>query len=248
MGLTISSYNANTINSLFSSMNGRNSNTVGFDYSMLSEYNSIKSGNYHKLLKNYYSDNTNVKAKAFNEDKKKTVDDMAKQKTEASNLYESASKLLNRGKDSLFNEIEIKDEDGKVTKDYDRDAIYKAAKAFVDDYNSTVDVAKESDVTGVVTATAGMTGLAAANSKNLASIGITIDNENKLSINEDTFKKADMNMVKTLFNSQGSFAGQIASKASMINSSIVAASSMGGYTNSGSLSTVGLMNTYNAFI
>ena len=57
-----------------------------------------------------------------------------------------------------------------------------------------------------------------------------------------------MNMVKTLFNSQGSFAGQIASKASMINSSIVAASSMGGYTNSGALSTVGLMNTYNAFI
>ncbi|MCR5144278.1 MAG: flagellar filament capping protein FliD [Lachnospiraceae bacterium] len=249
MGLTISGYDLNSISTLFSSFNkGSSNNTIGFDYSMLSEYNSIKSGTYYKLAKKYYADDTNPATKAWNDSKVNTVDELSRQKTQATELYDSANVLLDRGEKSLFNKVEVEDEEGNITSDYDRDKIYKAVKDFVDDYNDTVDIAEDSDVTGVLTATSGMTNLAAVNSKSLADIGITIGNDSKLSVDEDAFKKADMNQVKSLLNERGGFAYQVSAKASMINSALVSAATFGGYTNSGSLSMTGLMNSYNDYI
>lgn len=249
MGLTISGYDSNSISTLFSSLNkGSSNNTIGFDYSMLSEYNSIKSGTYYKLAKKYYADDTNPATKAWNDSKVNTVDELSRQKTQATELYDSANVLLDSGEKSLFNKVEVEDEEGNITSDYDREKIYKAVKDFVDDYNDTVDIAEDSDVTGVLTATSGMTNLAAVNSKSLADIGITIGNDSKLSVDEDAFKKADMNQVKSLLNERGGFAYQVSAKASMINSALVSAATFGGYTNSGSLSMTGLMNSYNDYI
>ena len=55
----------------------------------------------------------------------------------------------------------------------------------------------------------------------LKSVGITIGSDNKLKVDEDTFKKADMTSVKSLFKGQGSFATSTSGKAASIYSSAV---------------------------
>ena len=53
------------------------------------------------------------------------------------------------GTKSLFKTTETKGEDGKVTKTYDTDKIYKAVSRFVKDYNDLIDTTNKSSVSGV---------------------------------------------------------------------------------------------------
>jgi hypothetical protein len=77
---------------------------------------------------------------------------------------------------------------------------------------------------------------------------VTIGTDGKLSVDEETFKKADMTVAKSLFNSTGSYAYQIGTKASMINSAVVTQSSGSAYTSTGALSTSSLINSYNSYV
>ncbi len=62
-----------------------------------------------------------------------------------------------------------------------------------------------------------MKSLTDINSKSLAKVGITVDSKSgKLSVDEDTFKKADSTKVDALFKGNGSYAYAVASKASML--------------------------------
>ena len=58
MALTVSSFNSNSVNTLFSSMNAGNNknNSFGSLTSSLSDYNLIRSGSYFKLMKSYFAD------------------------------------------------------------------------------------------------------------------------------------------------------------------------------------------------
>jgi len=76
----------------------------------------------------------------------------------------------------------------------------------------------------------------ASNGELLADVGIRIGADNKLSIDEETFKNADMNKVKTLFNGSSSLGGKIQSAASNIYMNVN--NSLGNrnfYTSTGSL-------------
>ena len=53
--------------------------------------------------------------------------------------------------------------------------------------------------------------------KALDEIGITINTDNTLSIDKDTFMKADMEKVKGLFSGSGSYGYSVSAKASMID-------------------------------
>ena len=53
-----------------------------------------------------------------------------------------------KGKNSIWNEVESTDEEGNVTKDYDKDQIYNAIKGFADAYNELVDSGQKSGSTG----------------------------------------------------------------------------------------------------
>ena len=52
-----------------------------------------------------------------------------------------------------------------------------------------------------------------ANSVLLSKSGISIGKDNKLSLDEDTLKKTDVNVLKTLFTGVGSLSDTISSKA-----------------------------------
>ena len=89
--------------------------------------------------------------------------------------------------------------------DYDKDAIYKAVKSFVKDYNKLVDETEDSDTRSILQARKTMINQTKANKTALAAVGITIDSDNNLSIDEEKFKNADMAKVKDLFQGVNSF-------------------------------------------
>ncbi len=125
---------------------------------------------------------------------------------EAKELAVSANKLTNTGRGNIFANIES----------YDKDAAYKAVSDFVADYNETLDKlgsTYDSTVRNTGDSMKRMTGIM---KNSLEKAGITIGSDNRLSLNEETFKNADFNKVKSLFNGGSSYAGIVSTSASRI--------------------------------
>ena len=213
----ISSYDSNSISTLFSGLSsGRtqsSSDLLGINYT---DYASIRGGGYYKLMKNYYAESKSTSPSSTATSKDSTAS-LARIEDGAEALKDSADKLLEKGKDSIFNKVETTNKDGSTTNSYDTDKIYKAVSDFVDQYNSMIDTAGKSNVKSILNAESTMVSMTNKNSALLDSAGISIGSDNKLTINKDEFKKADMSTVKSMFNSTGSYAYQVSAQASMIN-------------------------------
>ena len=215
---------------IFSSMMG----TSGTDNSnafSLTDYMSIKSGSYGKLLKAYYKKQDADNAEGTEAEKKQ----LSLLKTKADNLKNSMLDLMD---EDLFEKKEIKTKDEKTgeetTKvDYDWDAITKAVNSFVDSYNAIVSATGESENKKVLRNATWLTQMTETNSKLLAKVGITIGDDNKLKVDEDALKEANINTLKVLFQGAGSYADRVVQKASQIGSAAVQGTSVGGstYTN-----------------
>lgn len=206
---------------LFSSLSTKSSsNSMSLDF--LSDYASIKNGSYGKLLNAYYAkDRTGTSASSSTSTAADSASVLSKVESDAEALKKSADSLITKGTKSLFKEIDITttDESGvsKTSKGYDKDAIYKAVASFVSDYNSLIDSTGKSNTTSITSRTASMENMTNSNKNILSKMGITIGSDNKLSIDEKTFKSADMTSVKSLFNGTGSYAYQVSAQASMID-------------------------------
>ena len=240
---------------LFSNLNNNNNSSSGiFDMSFLSDYNSIKSGSYGKLVKAYYkkleseeSSSTKDKDKTENKDKVSTslAEDSSKTltavKSATSSLSELASDFAKKGDEKLLamKEVTTKNEDGTsvTTKEYDMDAIYKSISNFVDKYNDVIESSKESDASGIKKATTNMTNITDLYANSLKKLGITINADKSLSIDEKTFKAADIADIKDTFTGSSSFSKSISSQASFINDAATREGAKANtYTNSGSYS------------
>lgn len=81
-------------------------------------------------------------------------------------------------------------------------------KSFIDDYNDVVKEAGESNTKDVLRNASWMTGMTDKTSHLLSKIGITIGKGNKLELDEDELKKADISSLKTVFTGYNSFAGK----------------------------------------
>ena len=102
---------------------------------------------------------------------------------------------------------------------YDTDKIYKAVKSFADDYNSMLDTAGKSSTNRISRSVSSMKNETSYNEKPLKEIGITVDEKTgRLSVDETTFKGADTEKIKNLFNGTGSYAYSVATKAAMTES------------------------------
>lgn len=208
---------ANDINTLFSSLGNTNNNSVSSDLLGISytDYASIRNGSYGKLLNSYYQkelDNSGSSGVGTTDSKQM----LTSINSAASDLKDSAAKLLSKGKDSLF--TTKKDEKGNSYVDYDTDKVYKAVKDFVDNYNSLLDAAADTDTTSILRSAVSLVSYTKANKNALAEVGITVGADNKLSIDKDKFEEASKARVQSLFQSNGGYAYQINSKASMISS------------------------------
>lgn len=234
---------------LFQSLSGGNSNL-----NFLSDYMSIKNGSYGKLMKAYYAKDGASKEVSSIADSKKnsssksisTAKDSAQTlssiESAADGLKDSADKLLTKGSKSVFNKVDVesKDEYGfaKTTKEYDTNAIYSAVSDFVSDYNKLVKEAGSAESSSIGSKLQTMTGLSKANENMLSKVGITINSDNTLSIDEEAFKKADMGTVKSLFNENGSYGYRVSAQASLIDyTAQKEASKANTYNSSGSYSS-----------
>lgn len=236
---------------LFSSLNGSSSgSSVNSMSSFLLDYASIKNGSYGKLMKAYYSETgnstVNKLASSTNKNTLSQTDKTAltKVQTTTDALKESADILLENGSKSVFaqKDITTTDENGAetTTKGYDVDAIYKAVNDFVTNYNSVINAVNDSENETLVNKATSLANSTYINSNLLSKIGITMNEDSTLSIDKDTFKSADMNTVKTLFNGNGSYGYRASAQASLINFAADRAASQNSiYTVSGTLN-----NTY----
>ena len=183
----------------------------------LGDYAAIKNGSYKKLLKAYYAKQDVEKSAVSGDSMKKS----ALMKSSADALKKSANALNN---EALWEKKE----------DYDWDAIKKAVKSFVDDYNSVVKLAGNSDSKDVLRNAVWMTGMTEANDNLLSKAGITVGKGNQMELNEDVLKKADIRTLKTLFTGHNSLADKIYAKANSISNA--AARISGTYKSNGTYS------------
>ena len=144
-------------------------------------------------------------------------------------------------KDSLWEKKQIKAKDEKTgeetTKDdYDWDSITKAVKSFAYNYNKTIESAGNSSTKDVLRNAAWMTKTTKSTERLLERAGISVGADNKLELDEDALKKADISTLKSVFTGYNSFASKVYDKAqSMTNA---AARAGGTYTSTGNYSDV----------
>ena len=216
----------------FSALLGGTTNSSG---NLLSDYASIKNGSYGKLMKAYYAKMDTDSASATGDSTKK----LTIIKSNADSLKKSADALNHA---SLWEKKKIKTTDEETgeeveAEDYDWAAITKAVKSFIEDYNSVVEQAGDSDAKNVLRNAAWMTGITDKAQNLLSQVGITIGKGNKLELDEDALKKANVTTLRSLFTGYGSFADKISQKAGGVSKAAAnaAASAKGAaYTSSGS--------------
>lgn len=206
MGIRIQAKNDYSF--LFSGLNTSASGSAG-NLSFLSDYAAIKNGSYGKLMKAYYAENGSgsvVKklAQSSNSVSKDDTETLTKVKSVTDDLKEAADKLLTKGGKSVWESD-------------DMEKIYVAVDDFVKDYNSVLDTMDKTNSTSILNRAKSMVDNTAINKKLLSKVGITIGEDNSLSIDKKAFLEADKYTVKDLFSSNGSFAYRVSASASLIN-------------------------------
>ena len=221
----ISMYDSSSVSTLFSSLGSSKSTGSGLFGINLSEYASIRSGSYGKLMRSYFSMDSTKGTSKSDDSTKNTIEDLAtttstsKDSTKTLAAIESDAKELTDSAKALYtrsnNKVFTKDSGGS----YDTDKIYKAVKRFADDYNSMLDTAGKSSTNRISRSVSSMKNETSYNEKPLKDIGITVDEKTgRLSVDETTFKSADTEKIKNLFNGTGSYAYSVATKAAMTES------------------------------
>lgn len=255
---TISYYDSSSISVLFSSFNNNNNNrysNYNFTSDMLginySDYATLRNGSYGKLLKAYYAtENSDVSSLVNNsttsKDSSKTLGLI---ESDADKLKEAADALLEKGRKSVFEKKSVTETDGTVSEKYDVDAIYSAVDKFVKNYNEVVDSTAESNTTSIANSSKRLLDLTTVNQRLLSKVGITVDEDLHLVVDEKKFKEADMGVVKSIFGSTGGYGYSASAQASMISyHAQYQASKSNTYGNNGgytyNYSTGELYNTY----
>lgn len=218
----------------FSSLIGEKADSFA---NLLADYASIKNGSYGKMMKAYYAKQDAEKLSSLGDSRQK----LTLMRSSADSLKKSADALNNA---SLWEKKKIKTKDeetGEETEieDYDWDAVTKAVKSFIEDYNAVVGQAGDLDTKNVLRNAAWMTGITESTQKLLSAVGITIGKGNKLQLDEDALKEANISTLKTLFTGHNSFADKISQKAGSISNAAASAAAKAkgtSYTSNGGYS------------
>lgn len=203
----------NPLSTLFgNSGNSSNTGMMGIDFS---NYSSIKSGSYYKLLKKYYSSNT----------KDNTSDDIKAYQAKVDRMADASAALS-----YSLNEVIH----GDFSSDK-REDLLKDVEKFVEDYNTTVTRAGNSDSKSVLQKAKWMTSMTREYSNILSEVGISVGTDNKLTLNKEEFNKADSNTLQSVFGTDpNSFSNKVLYKAEQLYSlSKTYGSSATAYTSAG---------------
>lgn len=204
MGIGLNGFNSG-MSDLYSSLLGGGSSDASGTSSLLTDYASIKNGSYGKMMKAYYAKTAEEEGTSSKTGSKTKETDGAAASA-ARKFYETAS-----GMNSLdYSEENI-------------DELYDKVSTFIKDYNTMIKNASNSKIDAVKAQADAMNDLTYSNYKLLAKVGITMNSDRTLSIDEDTFKKVNSKTgatnvptMKTLFQGFGSYADKLTDRASKI--------------------------------
>lgn len=196
----------NSMSSLISSIN-------------FSDLNSIRNGTYKMALDAYYdkqeSDSSSSSSwdytdSSLNNATLSTAEQAALSQyqtieTASSELVASTEALATTTNNTFFN-----------SSDLNVDNVYEEVSNFVNNYNDMINEGSTSS-TFLNSQVNSLATLTNTYSSSLASIGITINEDNTLSIDEEKFKAADPEAIESVFNGSNSFAAQVGERASFVN-------------------------------
>jgi len=187
----------------------------------LSDYASIKNGSYAKLMKTYYGTAQSSSAAASKKSSSGNILDKIldeKKNPKVSKEAQEANANLTTGLSSLKSSVAALQKDGTYTDTANgksaADKVVSAMKAFVSDYNNVVSAAKNSTLANKTAYVANMMNSTATNADKLAEIGVSINGNGTLELNEAKLKEAGASKVQDLFSSDNimSYGSMIASR------------------------------------
>lgn len=206
-------YGMNTNNSsgFINSMLGTSGSASQSIYNSLGDYAALKNGSYGKLVKAYYAQQS---SDARTEDSRNKVrqtelpvsvtqeqKDNTAIKNDANALKSVAGELTAKGTKSIFNKIDVKDEEkGLTNREYDTDKIYKTVNQFVNKYNDLIKDSSKSTNSSISEKRESLTKYVNAYENELKEMGIQIESDKTLTIDEEKFKGSDMQSVKDVWN------------------------------------------------
>ena len=188
---------------LFQGLSGGNSNL-----NFISDYASIKNGSYGKLMKSYYGNmsSSGSMSSGSKTSTKNVLDQILEEKKnpKVSKETQEANANLTAGISSLKNTVSTlqnadtyvasKDGTGAAEK------VVSAIKKYVSQYNNVVSTSKNSTLTNKTSHVAAMMRSSEANAEKLAEIGISINGDGTLQLNESKLKATDISKVQDLFS------------------------------------------------
>lgn len=188
----------------------------------LSDYASIKNGSYGKLLKTYYgarqdSSTAEVSKKSSSGNVLERILE-EKKNPKVSKDVQKANASLTTGLSSLKSSVSALQSDKTYTDTENgqsaADKVVSAMKTFVSDYNNVVNAAKGSTLANKTAYVANMMSSSAANADKLSEIGVTVNSDGTLELNQARLKEADISKVQELFSPDNimSYGSTIASR------------------------------------
>lgn len=151
-----------------------------------------------KYAGGYSSTSTSGTSSTKDKDKNKTVTDSATASA-ANSLYKS---IENLGATNITNS--------------NKENVYKAFSAFVKDYNELIKNTDKSANSNVVNQASYLKSLISSNKSAFSKMGVTVNSDKTLSVDEEKFKDADMSGVKNLFNGTNSLAEKMTDRVNNI--------------------------------
>ncbi len=191
---------------------GNSSKSGSSLFSSLGDLQMIQSGVYKKAMKSYVA----AKKSAMSETSGTATDTKADftskfaatdSKESLSNLKSSAQKLY-----AASNELKS----AKYTGDVKPEDLLGKAKSFVSAYNNTLNASKNMNSYSILQTAVWSTEQMNYSEGLLNKVGISITENNTLSIDEEKFKSANMSDLKTLFSGSSSLADRVSQKASTL--------------------------------
>lgn len=225
----LNKYTTTDYSNLFSSLPKKDESTNGFE-NLATEFNSIRSGSYGKLLSAYY--------KKMNSGDSAT-EAIQKETANRQLVGGNASSLKSAAKTLSKLDFSDDSEAGKAKN-------LKAVKDFISSYNSVIDTADDVNSKSILQNAVWMTNITKKSAGLLNELGITIGENNQLTLDETKWANANASTKSALFNGRQGFAEKMVYKAGqMTNFSAEKASyTASAYKNNGDYTKVTAQSMY----
>lgn len=165
-------------------------------YTLMQRADQVRSGKYQKSMLNEY---------------KKVFSGSETGSLESEEMLSDTAKSLN------LSAAALSDDSGALYND--REKLTEKVESFIKDYNGTIDAMQKSESVDALKKGLAMTNTTRAYGRTLSRIGIKLGSDNKLTLDKEALGEASAGTLKSLFNSNYSYASKTADKAASISRS-----------------------------